>query len=83
MSRISSCLDAAGNVLLSRKQAIDVVESQLRCIIEHWDAVGDEASLTEIDPAFLWRRQFLNPYALEDLDGDAAHLTSIAGQGGS
>jgi serine/threonine-protein kinase HipA len=82
MSRISSCLDAAGNFLLSRKEAIDIVESQLRCIIENRDAVCDEASLTETDRAFLWRRQFLNPYALEDLDGDAGHLKSIADQAG-
>jgi serine/threonine-protein kinase HipA len=83
MSRISSCLDAAGNFLLSRKEAIDIVESQLGCIIEHWDAVCDEASLTETDRAFLWRRQFLNSYALEGLAGDAAHLKSIADQAGS
>lgn len=78
MSRISSCMDAAANFLLSRKEAIDIVESQLRCIIEHWDAVCDEASLSVTDRAFMWRRQFLNPYALEDLEGDAAHLKSIA-----
>ena len=78
MSRISSCIDAAANFLLSRKEAIDIVESQLGCIIEHWDAVCDEASLSVTDRAFMWRRQFLNPYALEDLEGDAAHLKSFA-----
>jgi len=78
MSRISACMDAAANFLLSRKEAIDIVESQLGCIIEHWDAVCDEASLSATDRAFMWRRQFLNPYALEDLEGDAAHLQSIA-----
>jgi serine/threonine-protein kinase HipA len=79
----SACLDAAGNFLLSRKAAIDIVEGQLRCITDHWDAVCDEASLTETDRAFLWCRQFLNPYVLENLDGDAARLESIAVQGGS
>ena len=78
MSHISSCLDAAVHFFLSRGEAIDIVERQLGCIIEHWDAVCDEASLSVTDRAFMWRRQFLNPYALEDLEGDAAHLKSIA-----
>jgi hypothetical protein len=78
MSRLSSCLDAAGNFLLSRKEAIEIVESQLGCISEHWYAVCDEASLTETDRAFLSRRQFLNPYAFEDLDGDAANIKAMA-----
>jgi serine/threonine-protein kinase HipA len=83
MSRITSCLDAAANFLLSRKEAIEIVENQLGCIIEHWDAVCDKASLTETDRAFLWRRQFLNPYAFEDLDGDAANIKDMADQAGS
>ena len=83
MSRISSCLDAAANFLLSRKEAIEIVDGQLGCIIEHWDAVCDEASLTETDRALLWRRQFLNPYAFEDLDGDAASLKAMADHAGS
>jgi serine/threonine-protein kinase HipA len=83
MSRISSCLDAAANFLLSRKEAIEIAEGQLGCIIEHWDTVCDEASLTETDQAFLWRRQFLNPYAFEDLDGDAASLKVMADRAGS
>lgn len=77
MSRISSCLNAAGHFLLSRKEAIAIVEHQLTCIIGHWDALCAEAKLTETDRAFLWGRQFLNPYAFEDLDGDAAGLKSM------
>jgi serine/threonine-protein kinase HipA len=78
MSRVSSCLDAAANFLLSRAEAIAIVESQLTGIITHWDDVCEEASLNVTDRAFLWGRQFLNPYALEDLDGDAAHLKALA-----
>lgn len=77
MSRISSCLDAAANFLLSHLEAIDIVEGQLSCIIANWHAVCDEVSLTETDRAFLWRRQFLNPYAFEDLEGDAGYLKDI------
>ena len=83
MSRISSCLDAAANFLLSRKEAIDIADGQLGCIIDHWDSVCDESSLTQTDRAFLWRRQFLNPYAFEDLYGDAASLKAMVGQAGS
>jgi serine/threonine-protein kinase HipA len=78
MSRISSCLNAAGHFLLSREEAIAIVEHQLTCIIGQWDAVCAEAGLTETDRAFLWGRQFLNPYAFEDLDGDAAGLKAMA-----
>lgn len=78
MSRISSCLEAAAQFLLPRASAIDIVENQLTSIIEHWDAICDEASLSATDRAFLWGRQFLNPYAFEDLHGDAAHLKALA-----
>ena len=78
MSRISSCLNAAGQFLLSREEAIAIVGHQLTCITGQWDAVCTEAGLTETDRAFLWGRQFLNPYAFEDLDGDAAGLKVMA-----
>jgi len=78
MSRISSCLNASAHFLLSRDQAIAIVEHQLTSIIDHWNAVCAEASLTDTDRSLLWGRQFLNPYALEDLDGAAAHLKTTA-----
>ena len=78
MSRVSACLDAATHFLLSRAEAIVIVEGQLTCIIDYWDSVCEEAALSVTDRAFLWGRQFLNPYAFEDLDGDAAHLKAIA-----
>ena len=81
MSRISSCLDAAAHFLLSREQAIAITRHQLTCIIDHWDAVCAEARLTATDRAFLWGRQFLNPYAFENLDNDAADLKSLAVSG--
>ncbi len=78
MSRIASCLNAAGHFLLSREQAIAIVEHQLTRIIDQWDAVCAEAGLSDTDRALLWGRQFLNPYAFEDLDGDAAHVKAMA-----
>ena len=78
MSRIAVCLEAAVHFLLSRAEAIDIVEHQLKTVIDHWDAVCDEAALSVTDRSLLWGRQFLNPYAFEGLEGDAAHLKRIA-----
>jgi serine/threonine-protein kinase HipA len=78
MSHVSSCLNAAAHFLLSRAEAIAIVENQLACIINHWDSVCEEAALSVTDRALLWGRQFLNTYAFEDLDGDVAHLKTIA-----
>lgn len=78
MSRISTCLDAAAHFLLSRTEAIRIVESQLSCIVNNWHAVCDEAGLNDADRALLWGRQFLNSYAVEDLSGDAASLKIVA-----
>ena len=78
MSRISTCLGAAGHFLLSREAALAIVEHQLRTLIAHWENVCDEAALSPVDRAFLWGRQFLNPFAFEDLTGDAAQIKTLA-----
>jgi serine/threonine-protein kinase HipA len=78
MSRLSSCLNAAGHFLLSREQAIAIVAHQLEGILTHWDKLCDEAELRPSDRVLLWRRQFLNPFAFDDLDGDAADLKALA-----
>jgi hypothetical protein len=44
MSRIASCLEAAHHFLLPRVEALAIVEAQLRCIGENWDAVCTEAA---------------------------------------
>jgi serine/threonine-protein kinase HipA len=78
MSRISSCLNAAAQFLLSREEAIAIVEALLGSITENWDAVCEEAALAPTDKALLWGRQFLNPYAFEALIDDASHLKAAA-----
>jgi serine/threonine-protein kinase HipA len=83
MSRISACLDTAHHFLLSRQEAIVIVEEQLSCIIEDWEAVCGEADLSETDRSLLWRRQFLNSYAFEDLTGDARHLKDAVEKSGA
>jgi len=78
MSRISSCLDAAHHFLLSQQEAIAIVEGQVTSIGENWSAVCDMAELTETDRALLWGRQFLNPFAFDDLGGHTSSLASCA-----
>lgn len=80
MSRISSCLDAAANFLISRQEAINIVERQLVCLFDNWKNICEEASLTVADRELLWRRQFINPYGFEDLEGDAERLKKIVSQ---
>ncbi|MGB5495712.1 MAG: HipA domain-containing protein, partial [Sedimenticolaceae bacterium] len=46
MSRISTCLGAAGHFLLSREEALAIVEHQLTTLVTHWDSVCDEAALS-------------------------------------
>jgi len=79
MSRISSCLNAADNFLLPREEATAIVENQVTSIVENWDTVCDEAAVSTADRRLLWGRQFLNPFAFEDLNGDAANLKAIVG----
>jgi serine/threonine-protein kinase HipA len=78
MSRISSCIIAAPHFLLSREESITMVDGLLRSIIKNWNSVCEEAMLVPVDRALLWGRQFLNPYAFEDLDDDVAYLRILA-----
>lgn len=76
-SRLASCVDAAHHFLLSPTQAIDIMEQQLRCIGQNWAAVCDEAALSEADRNLFWGRQFLNPYVLTALEGEAVSLALL------
>ncbi len=78
MSRISACLDAAQHFLLSKKNAAAIVEHQISAIGENWRAVCEEVVLTETDSTLLWGRQFLNPFAFEDLEGEYIELAKLA-----
>ena len=67
LSQLQSCLDTAHNFHLSQSEAIDIIEHQKGVIESQWDAVCDEAELSEIDKRLLWERQFLNPFIFEGL----------------
>lgn len=64
LSRLSVCLQAAPQFLLSEAEARTRIERQIAGIHRHWDSVCDEAGLSTVDRRLLWQRQFLNPDAL-------------------
>jgi serine/threonine-protein kinase HipA len=78
MSRLTTCLSAAHHFLVSEKQAMEMIEAQMRVIAGRWKEVCAEASLSEVDRNLFWGRQFLNPYAFADLEGGAASLRTLA-----
>ncbi len=65
LSRLKTCLEAAHNFLLSEEEARETFGSLTAAIEQHWEAVCEEARLNEVDKNLLWRRQFLNPYSIE------------------
>jgi serine/threonine-protein kinase HipA len=65
MSQAAGCVERASVYLLSEAEAREIVDNQIETIEEQWDEVCDLAGLTEVERAGFWRRQFLNPYALE------------------
>jgi serine/threonine-protein kinase HipA len=72
LSQLTLCLEAAPQFLLDAGQARTLIGRQLATIRARWGGVCDEAGLSEIDRAFLWGRQFLNPFALEGWEVDPA-----------
>jgi serine/threonine-protein kinase HipA len=62
-SQLALCLQAAPQFLLSGQQATAIILQQVKAIRTHWDKVCDEGALTSVDRAYLWGRQFLNPFA--------------------
>jgi serine/threonine-protein kinase HipA len=66
-SRITTCIAAAPQFLLTEEAAIDIIAKQITCIEQNWPTVCDEASLSEVDRNLLWRNQILNPYVFEGL----------------
>ena len=65
LSQLGTCLDAAKNFLLSDDDARAIFGHLTGIIEQHWDAVCQEAELSEVDKKLFWRRQFLNPYSTQ------------------
>jgi len=65
MSRIAVWLNAAPLFLVAERDALALAAHQVSVVRERWSAICDEAEIFEVDRNFLWRRQFLNPFAFE------------------
>lgn len=65
LSRLKTCLETAHNFLLSAEEASEIFGNLTAAIEQHWETVCEEAELNEVDKKLLWRRQFLNPYSVE------------------
>ncbi len=64
-SRLKTCLATAHNFLLSTEEAREIFGSLTDAVELHWADVCEEAHLSEVDRKLLWKRQFLNPFSLE------------------
>lgn len=64
-SRLSTCLAAAAQFHLTRAEAQEIINHQIDAVKAHWSAVCDQAELPESERAFLWQRQFLNPFIFD------------------
>jgi len=72
MSQVAGCVERASTYLLSAGEAREIVDQQIETIEGQWDEVCDLAELSEGARASFWRRQFLNPYALEGYERETS-----------
>ena len=66
-SQLRRCLEAAATFLLTPAEAETLIRGQIAVIRQRFDAVCDEAGLSQVDRALFRSRQFLNAYAFEGL----------------
>jgi serine/threonine-protein kinase HipA len=78
MSRIAACLDACAYFHLSVDEAVQIVMGQIESIGENWQAVCEQADLGDATRNMLWGRQFLNPFAFTELEGEGAKVQMVA-----
>lgn len=64
-SKLTTCLTASNNFLLSKEEAKAIIENQIATIKNNWEEVCKEAELSTIDNSLFKKRIFLNDYAFE------------------
>lgn len=62
---MAGAVATAPTYLLAPADAREIVDRQIHVIESQWPEVCDLARMTATERAYFWRRQFLNPYALE------------------
>lgn len=65
LSQLKTCLETANHFLLSKEDARTIFAHITETIELHWDTICEEAELSEVDKRYFWKRQFLNPYSIE------------------
>ena len=78
LSRLSTCLSVVEAFHLNTDEALAIIRAQMQAIRAHWLAVCADAGLSQVDQNLLWGRQFLNPFAFTELDGEARSLRALA-----
>jgi serine/threonine-protein kinase HipA len=68
-SLLETCRTAASRFLLDDAEARAIIDGQIDVIRQAWTEVCNEARLSEVDRAFLWRRQFLNDFVFDGYAG--------------
>jgi serine/threonine-protein kinase HipA len=66
-SNLAGCVERADTYLLGKAEAQAIVDHQVSTIGDQWTVAADFARLTEAERSQMWRRQILNPYALQDV----------------
>lgn len=66
LSQVARCVTHASHYHLTARQAREIVDHQISVIRDQWNDVCELATLPAVEKQRLWRRQFLNPYALHD-----------------
>jgi hypothetical protein len=62
----ATCIDAAGEFLLSEAQARAIADRLVQTVVDEFDDAADTVGMTDVARKLLWRRAFLPPYAFED-----------------
>lgn len=75
MSNLAVCLDAASKFLLSKPEAVEIIQHHIETVRARWDSVCDEVGLSEVDRKLFWGRMFLNPFIFE---GAPAAISRLA-----
>jgi serine/threonine-protein kinase HipA len=74
-SQVAGCVARAATYHLTRDDAQAIVDHQQSIIETHWNDVCDEARLTQAQRDRFWRKQFLNPFALQTSHTDVLRGT--------
>ncbi|MDQ3935050.1 MAG: HipA domain-containing protein [Actinomycetota bacterium] len=65
LSQVAGCISRAHLYQMTQPEAREIVDRQIAVIESEWSDVCDRARLPEVERRRFWRRQFLNPFALE------------------